>query len=407
MKALRGLFVLLAVWGLAACQSLPFATEGVLPPPVVVADGSRDRAALNAKVYDAATGWIEAHYYDPEFNGHDWPRMRVEAREEIVAASTEERFYAGLSALVDRLEDRHTSVTSPSARAREEAMRLGQSGVGYGLSAVRRGDRFRVSRVRPDGPAAMAGVQIGWRLVTINGDDAFRSVEPREGRADAFVFEDEHGAERHLTITATMLEPRPRQEAVRRPDGVLVLRFDMFDRIGLEWFKAQMSAAVADPPAAIIVDIRDNPGGLAAALGDVTARFYRGKTDFMLMKGRFIHTMLQTAPVDEVWDGPVAVLVGPGSGSASELFAALLQETGRGLVVGQTTAGAVIASRPVNLPDGGELSLSLRTVLTGHERRLLEGVGVTPDIVVEPPLDDLRAGRDPVLEAAATALLER
>jgi len=374
---------------------------------VVVADGSRDRAALNARVYDAATGWIETHYYDPEFNGHDWPAMRVEAREQIIAAPTEEGFYARLSALVDRLEDRHTSVTSPSARAREEAARTGQSGVGYGLSAVRRGDRFTVSRVRPDGPAAMAGVQIGWRLVSVNGEAVSRSMEPREGRADDFIFKDEHGVERPLTITAVVLEPRPRQDAVRRPDGVLVLRFDGFDRIGLEWFKTQMTAAIADPPAAIIVDIRNNPGGLAAALGDVTARFYRGRTDFMLMKGRFIDTMLQSAPVDEVWDGPVAVLVGPGSGSASELFAALLQETGRGLVVGQTTAGAVIASRPVSLPDGGELSLSLRTVLTGHEQRVLEGVGVTPDIVVEPPLEDVRAGRDPVLEAAATALLNR
>lgn len=405
MKSLRVALGCLLLWGLAACQSLPFAEEGVLPPPVVVADASPERAALNARVYDAATGWIEEHYYDPAFNGRDWPAMRARARADAVAATTEADFYARLSDLVDGLADRHTAVTSPTARAREEAARVGQSGVGYGLSAQRRGDRFFVTRVRPDGPAAHAGVQIGWRLVSVNGSDVFHAIVPAENRTDAFVFEDEQGVEQRLEITGTMLTPRARREAVRREDGVLVLRFDGFDALADDWMDEQMAAVRDNPPRAIIVDLRDNPGGLASVLGDVTAHFYPGRTDFMLLKGRFLDTLLHNRPSETVWNGPLAALVGPGSGSASELFAALLQEHERGPVVGQTSAGSVIGSRPINLPDGGELSLSLRTVLTGKERRLLEGVGVTPDLAVEPTLEDLRAGRDPALEAAAAALL--
>ncbi len=206
MKTLRSVFLVLALFGLAACQSLPFATEGVLPPPVAVEDGSPARKALNAQVYDAATGWIEAHYYDPAFNGRDWPTMRAEARAAAVAAPTEQAFYAALSTLVDKLGDRHTSVTSPSARAREEATRTGRSDASYGLTAVRRGDRYFIARVRPDGPAARAGVQIGWRVRSINGSEAFRSVTPRDGQTDAFVFEDEHGVVRSLAITAA-IEP--------------------------------------------------------------------------------------------------------------------------------------------------------------------------------------------------------
>jgi carboxyl-terminal processing protease len=397
---------LLLFWALAACQTLPYAEEGVLPPAVVVADGSAERTALNARVYDAATGWIEEHYYDPAFNGHDWPAMRANARAATVAAPTEVDFYARLSAVVDGLGDRHTAVTSPTNRAREEAARIGQSTAGYGMSVNRRGDRFFVTRVRPDGPAAEAGVRIGWRLASINGSDAFRAYVPEEGRTDVFVFQDEAGEDQTLSITARIMEPRERQAAERRDDGVLVLRFDGFDRLSWAWLNDRMAEVHADPPRAIILDLRDNPGGLAAVLGDVTAHFWPGRTDFMLMKGRFINNMLNSAPADQVWDGPLAVLVGPGSGSASELFAALMQETGRGPVVGQTSAGSVIASRPINLPDGGELALSLRAVLTGQDRRLLEGVGVTPDIVVEPTLEDQRAGRDPALGAAVAALLE-
>jgi carboxyl-terminal processing protease len=404
VRRLRGLLVLVCLWGLAACQSLPFAEEGVLPPTATAAEGSPERAALNARVYDAATDWIATHYYDPAFNGRDWPALAAAARERAVAQPTEPGFYAELSALVDGLGDRHTAVTSPTARARLEAARTGRSAAGYGFSVTRRGERFFVTQVRPDSPAAEAGVKIGWRLVRVNGSDAFRSINPQEGRVDSFVFEDERGDEQRLTIAGRVLEPRPRQQAERRADGVLVLRFDGFDRIGGDWMKAQVEAALADPPRAIILDLRDNPGGLAAVLGDVVALFFEGRTDFMVLDGRFIDKVLHNTPARQVWTGPVAVLVGPGSGSASELLAALMQETKRGLVAGQTSAGAVIGSRPVNLPDGGELSLSLSAVRTGQGRRLLEGAGVTPDIVVEPGLEDLRAGRDPALEAAVAAV---
>ncbi|MFJ6023401.1 S41 family peptidase [Brevundimonas sp. NPDC092305] len=405
MRLLKGLLSFAFLWALAACQTLPYAQEGILPPPVVVADASPERTVLNARVFDAATGWIERHYYDPAFNGHDWPAMRAAARAAAVSRPTEESFYGVLSALVDDLDDRHTSVTSPTTRARQEAARTGQSGVSYGFTAVRRGDEFLVTRVRADGPASPAGVQVGWRLVRVNGEGPMHPVVPRIDRSDAFVFEDENGAEQHLTITPAILEPRARQEAVRRDDGVLVLRFNNFDRLSLGWLQDQMDAAIADPPKAIVLDLRENQGGLAAVLGDVSARFYRKRMDYMLLKGRFVNLMLHTAPAERIWEGPVAALIGPGSGSASELLAALLQETGRGPVVGQTSAGAVIGSRPINLPDGGEMNLSIRTVLTGQQRRLLEGVGVTPDLVVEPALEDQRAGRDPALEAAASALL--
>lgn len=405
MSRLRGLLVLLAFWGLAACQSLPFAEEGVLPPPVVVADASPERTALNARVYDAATGWIGDHYFDPAFKGRDWPALTAEARPRALAAPTEADLYAALNALVEQLDDRHTSVTSPSARARLEASRIGQSALGYGLGMVRRGERFFVARVRSDGPAVEAGVKVGWGLISLNGSDAFHAIEPVEGRADIFVFEDETGAEQRVAITPRVLPPRARQAADRRDDGVLVLRFNGFDRLSLDWMKAQMADVHADPPRAILIDLRDNPGGLAAVLGDIVAMFFEGRRDFMVMEGRFIDTALNNKPIDQVWDGPVGVLIGPGSGSASEVFAALMQETGRGPIVGQTSAGAVIASRPINLPDGGELALSLRAVLTGQDRKLLEGVGVVPDLPVEPTLEDLRSGRDPALEAAAAAVL--
>ena len=102
--------------------------------------------------------------------------------------------------------------------------------------------------------------------------------------------------------------------------------------------------------------------------------------------------------------GRIAVLVGHVSASAAEIFAAMIQEQHRGTVVGHQTAGFVLSARMRSLPDGGMLEYSDRDLHMIDGRRL-QSCGVTPDVVPPPPtLDDLRAGRDPDLEAAVRVL---
>ncbi len=397
--------VLGALLLLAGCApNLPFAVDGVVPPPVAVADGSAERRALNARVYDAAVDHVARHYYDGDHRGVNWAGEAAARREATVSAPTETDFYARMHPLFDLLDDRHTSVTSPARRAELQATRLGQSGAGFGLSATRIGDDWIVTRVRAEGPALAAGVQVGWRIVSVNGRSELTAVTPSLGQTYAFVFEDENGAVQALDVTAAELPARPVHEATRRDDGIVVLRFDRFDDASVAWLDDQIAAMRADPPRGVVLDVRDNGGGLLASLGEIVAMLHEGQVAYARQKGRFIDTEYVTRPRATVWTGPVAILIGPASGSASELLAAHFQEYDRGPVVGQTSAGAVIGSRYVELPDGGVLSLSLNIILTPRERRDLEGAGVVPDVAVEPTLADRRAGRDVVLEAAVAAL---
>lgn len=82
---------------------------------------------------------------------------------------------------------------------------------------------------------------------------------------------------------------------------------------------------------------------------------------------------------------------------------AALQEAGRAIVVGEHTAGSVLISQDTVLPDGGRLTLSRADYITSGGVRL-EKRGVTPDVVVARTIEDRRAGRDPVLDAAIDAL---
>lgn len=400
--AVIALFVALA---LGACQTLdvPYSRDGELPAAVAVADASPERARLNAEVFEALTTWVDALYYDPKVGGRDWAALTARYRDGVLSQTTEEGLYRQLEEMLDELDDRHTSAISPSSRALRAAQRREESVVGYGMSVLRDGEDHVVVRLRAEGAAAEAGVQIGWRVVTVNGLEPSRSLVPSLTRTDVFVFLDENDAEHRLSLTGRPIEVRPQREAIRRDDAIEILRFDGFNAESHDWMAEQRARLAVDPPRAVVLDLRDNPGGRFDILGDMVASFMPEKVPFAVMLGRWIDRRYFTTAMADPWTGPLAVLVGPGSGSASELFAAAVQDLDRGPVVGRKTAGAVIGSRQINLPDGGELSVSTVAILT-NDRTLLEKVGVTPDIVTDPSLADLRAGRDPTLLAAIAAL---
>jgi carboxyl-terminal processing protease len=102
--------------------------------------------------------------------------------------------------------------------------------------------------------------------------------------------------------------------------------------------------------------------------------------------------------------GRVAVLIGPGSASASEIFAHVMKNEKRATLVGRRTAGAVIVSRFYGLPGGGRMQIPIQDYL-GVDGERLEGRGVEPEITVPAAtLADWRAGRDPELQAALAVL---
>lgn len=75
---------------LAGCQSfLPYANDARVPTPVVVADGSAERAALNSRVYDSAVNWVGQRFYKRDFGGVDWRAETAARREAAVAQPTE------------------------------------------------------------------------------------------------------------------------------------------------------------------------------------------------------------------------------------------------------------------------------------------------------------------------------
>ena len=397
--------VALATLLIGGCQTfLPYTDGSRLPTPVEVADGSVERTALNTRVYDTAVDWVERLFYKRDFGGVDWRAETAERRDDAIARPTETAFYEALNGTLNLLGDRHTRATRPGLNLERRRGRLEPTpNMGFGMRFV--DEQLIVTSIRPDGPADRAGVKFGWRVEQLNGEPATRTSRLRTDLdAQVVVFADSAGVEHELTIPSTPLPPLL-GETERRSDGVLVISFDYFAPATRRWFDEQMAAALADPPRGIVIDLRDNSGGVVGDVGKALAHFFPERTPYAIIENRFLpRSPLRTRPPRDVWTGPAVVVIGDGSASGAEVFAATFQEAGRGPVVGVKSTGAVIASRRLNLPDGGEISIGLRGFRSGAGN-LLEGVGVTPDREVRFQAVDLRQGRDAMIETAAEMVL--
>lgn len=394
-----------------ACQTLPLATSVRIREVVELEDGSRARAAMNARVHDAVIRTVTRNFYDRSFKGVDFAAEAAARREATIAQPDEDGFYAALNETLGLLNDSHTVATPPTVWLEMSRRALGSS-PGFGMSVAAATEsatgerRYFVTRMRKGGAADEAGVQPGWRVLTIDGepwDAPWEEGRPFEGLTFVIRFEDPEGGLHDVPLESRLM-PRLVGVAERRPDGVLVLRFTAFDEATADWVEARLVEALADRPRAILLDVRANGGGQLLAGGRILGGFLGEGLVFAHYRGTSGPVAYQTRRIGAVWDGPMAVLQSESSGSMAEVLAATVQEQRRGIVVGQKSAGAVVGAYTYYTPDGGFLSVGATELRTG-KGQTLEQIGVQPDILSEHAYDQLRIGRDAMVETAVAALL--
>ena len=382
---------------LAGCTTTPAPRVSLADVPVE----QRARAEANVRVFDRVWGLVADWHYDPKLHGVDWPAAGVKYGAEAATAADDKALYASLNAMVGLLKDSHTHALPP-AQATERHTQM-RARTGFNMTRV--DGQWIVSELVAGSPAEAAGVKPGWIVVARNGTPFGERSEarPKEGEVARWEFLDEQDRPVALDLAAKTLSTKPRQEVRALPGGAVYLRFDAFDTADRRWLSDQLKT-YRDAPA-VVIDLRRNPGGGTISLGITIGEFFDRSVDCGTFVTRGGHRGGKNS-----WQigsaryrGRVVVLVDGATGSAAEIFSAVLQEHGRATIVGRKTAGAVLASWYHGLPDGGELQLSREDYVTPKGRRL-ENDGVEPDVKVTRTVADVRAGRDVDLEAALGVL---
>ncbi|WP_426040543.1 S41 family peptidase [Brevundimonas sp. TWP2-3-4b1] len=399
--ALIAVSVLLPAAAFAPSTVSAEAVETIEAPAIL----TRDRARMNGRVFDTVWNLVRRQYYDPDLHGLDWNAVRETWRPQAIAADDDRDLYRALSGMLDLLDDDHAGAISAAVARRQDQQRTRRAVMGVSL-ARQDGDQWRIENVRVGSPAAEAGLQPGWVLQTIDGQSWGVDFDVEEGRALQLDLTDEAGALQRVSVTPRVMDPIPAFSVDASRPGVVVLRIEGFES-GLGRWLGQRLAEVS-PETDVVIDLRGNPGGLLLEADAALSCFLPARQEWatrVSRSGRPVTLSIMpgcgslTRPVTN----DVALLVDGSSRSAAELTPAALQESGRALVIGEHTAGAVLISQDSPLPDGGRLTLSRADYITAGGVRL-EKRGVEPDIVVVRTAEERRAGLDPALDAAIAAL---
>lgn len=405
-RALPLLHLLLACLpALAGCNTVPYARSGELPARIEVPDGSAQRAGLNAATYDTAVRHARRLFYRDTAG---FTRLARERRAGAVAQPDEDSFYSALNQVLATLGDAHSHAVAPGERAANAAaLRNGGSdgGIGYGFMRAQSGRGESALAVLPGSAASAAGILPGWQLLGIDGQPPWMHRR-RERQPALFLFKDREGRQHAHRLVPAPLPPVRMRESRYLPGGLLYLHWKLFDDDSLQWLRASFATArERDGLEGIVIDLRGNAGGIARVAAEVYAMLDGDGVFAWLETRRGREAEGPASPSLRYGGGPLLVLVDAASASAAELLAARLQESGRAMLIGETTAGAVVASRGIDLPDGGELSIGMQEIRTGGGQ-LLEGKGVTPDLPAPWTPEAVREGRDPALDVVARVVEE-
>lgn len=389
--------LLLGLTLLAGCATAPATRVSLagLPPEQV------ERAARNLPVFNAAWDLVNRKHFDPKYQGVDWQEAGAKFGAEAAAAPDETTFYERLNAMVGLLRDSHTHALTPAQAEERRTQRRARTG----FDLVRLEGHWVVSDVLPGSPAAAAGVKRGWMVASRNGRQLGPRVDfrPREGEDATWEFFDENNQAVSVVLRAKQLTIAAPQNRRELEGGFVYLRFDEFGRTARRWLSDELKSH--RNATGVILDLRRNPGGETFSLSITVGEFFDRSVNCgtFVTRGGSRSDMNSWQLGSARYRGRVIVLVDAGTGSAAEIFAAVLQDHGRATIVGRKTAGAVLASRFYRLPDGGELQLSREDYFAPNGRRI-EGQGIKPDVVVPRTLDDVRRGIDTDLEVALRLL---
>jgi carboxyl-terminal processing protease len=135
----------------------------------------------------------------------------------------------------------------------------------------------------------------------------------------------------------------------------------------------------------LVVDVRNNPGGLLEQAIAVSSEFLKDGNVLLQEDAQGKRETFPVKPGGIATDIPMVVLINRGSASASEIFAGAMQDHKRATVVGETTFGTGTVLRPFELDDGSGLLLGTSQWLTPNGR-LIRKQGIEPDVVVDIPI---------------------
>ncbi len=264
------------------------------------------------------------------------------------------------------------------------------AGIGIVVTADKEDNLITVVSPIEDTPGEKAGILPGDKIIKVDGKD----VKGSELDMAVSMMKGPEGTKVTLTIIRKD-EKEPLEKEITRDKIVLItvkdkmlknnigyIRISSFDQKTYEDFLKAYNRLTKNGMKALIIDVRNNPGGLLTEVVDVADR--------LLPKGIIVYTEDKNKKRIN-WNSdsrqvqiPIAVLINEGSASASEILAGSVKDTKKGVLIGTKTFGKGVVQDVFELGDGSALKVTISEYFTPSGINI-HGTGIKPDIEVELP----------------------
>jgi carboxyl-terminal processing protease len=303
---------------------------------------------------------------------------------------------AALEGMLHSLDPHSEFMNAGAYRELSEEMN-GKFG-GIGIQVEQRNGKVLVIAPIADSPAERAGVQRGDEIIKVDGqsleklsmDKIIERLRGKPGTKVGVMF---YRPSKLRTIELVLKREAIKVESVRDAhvlaDGIGYIQLTQFsERTGAE-FKGALRRLQAEGAKALVLDLRNNPGGLLDAAVEVAEPFFKPGELIVYTQGRTADSReeLRAGSSAGGLNLPVAVLVNAGSASAAEVVAGALKDMARAVVVGETTFGKGSVQTVFRLKNGEALRLTTARYYTPGGVSIHEK-GIEPQVPVAVSLED-------------------
>jgi len=334
---------------------------------------SADEPGLDTALLEEARSVIQDNFVDRE------------------AACDEQLQTGALAGMVDILGDTGHSRFMTPQMVEEQANYIAGEFEGIGAYVEMRDGFVTIVSPIDNSPAQAAGIQPGDVVTAVNGQDVTGMslqgvvdliLGPAGTEVTLTLFRPETTEELTLTLTRARIELQNVTWTMLPGTTIAQIRIAGFsERVGDDLAEA-IAAAEAQGATGLILDLRNNPGGLLSEAINVAGRFLPKDSVVVLRQNADGDVTEEKSDVDEPTTLPLVVLVNQGSASASEIVSGALQDHQRATLVGETTFGTGTVLNEFGLSDGSAILLATEQWLT-PDGRVIWRQGIVPDETVE------------------------
>ena len=316
-----------------------------------------------------------------------------------------------ISGMLAATGDKHTTYMDPTEFEQANASMEGEyEGIGAWVDTT--GEYVQIISPMKGSPAEAAGLRANDIVIAVDGEDqtgvpgdlVLKKILGPAGEAVTLTIR--RGEE---TLEFTIIRAKitvPVVDYRMLDNNIAYLALYSFNDQATSQLRAALKELMAQKPAGLIFDSRDNGGGYLSTAIDVVSEFIPSGVVMYEEYGdgtRDAYTAKRGGRATEI---PLVVLVNEGTASASEITAGAIQDLGRGKLVGVRTygKGSVQNWIPLTTEKGG-VRITIARWLTPKGTQISD-IGLTPDLIVEMTEEDYAQGRDPQLDAAVQLLLQ-